>query len=119
MSNQQEIKKIVDDLVQMVVAGKTMEAFEKYYADDVVMQEPKGEPRKGKEENRKFEKEFLEGGETHEAKALSVATGDDLSMIEWYMDRTDKKYGRVKMYEVAVQRWKDGKIINEKFYYTM
>ena len=38
-------------------------------------------------------------------------------MVEWHMDYTHKDW-RVKNYtQVAVQVWKDGQIINEKFYY--
>ena len=36
-----------------------IEAFEKYYHQDVVMVEATGEVRKGKDYNREFEKKFL------------------------------------------------------------
>jgi len=47
------------ELNNMVLSGKALEAFEQFYADDVVMQENNDEPRIGKETNRKFEQEFF------------------------------------------------------------
>ena len=38
---------------------------------------------------------------------------------EWEMDVTYKGAPRMKMCQVAVQKWQDGKIINERFYYSM
>jgi hypothetical protein len=42
-----------------ILSGKALEAFEEYYAEDVVMQENSEEPRVGKEANRKAEVEFF------------------------------------------------------------
>ena len=51
----QELDKQLND---DVLSGKIMDAFEKYYADDVVMQENSEDPRVGKAANRKAEEEF-------------------------------------------------------------
>ncbi len=47
-----DIQANVKDLNQMVLEGKMMDAFEKYYADDVVMQKMNMEPTVGKDANR-------------------------------------------------------------------
>ena len=47
-----DISKLENELNQMILAGKAMEAFEKYYADDIVMQENDQPPRVGKAANR-------------------------------------------------------------------
>ena len=47
------------DICDMSAQGKMLEAFEKYYHNDVVMVEATGEARKGKDANRKFELEFI------------------------------------------------------------
>lgn len=113
-----DIKPLVDDLNRMILEGKAMEAFEKYYANDVVMQENGLEPRIGKEANRAYELAFMEGLVAfHGAEVKGVAYGDGLSMVEWFMDMEHKEWGRAERTQVAVQRWKDGKIIHEKFYY--
>ena len=115
---QNDIKPLVEDLVKMISEGKILDAFDKYYADDVVMQENETAPRIGKEANRQYEEAFVNGiTELHGYKTLGIATGDNYSTIESFMDVTHKDWGRVARNQIAVQRWKDGKIISEKFYY--
>ena len=112
------IKELIEDLVKMVNEGKILEAFEKYYADNVTMQENEGTPRVGKDANREYEKAFVEGiVEFHSAKTLGIATGDNYSTVESFMDITHKAWGRSARSQVAVQRWENGKIVSEKFYY--
>ena len=49
----------IDDLNDLVLQGKALEAFEKYYHDEVIMQENESSPTIGKEANRQREKEFF------------------------------------------------------------
>lgn len=113
------VKDLVEDLAKMVGEGKILEAFDKYYADNVVMQENEDAPRVGKEANLAYEKAFVEGlTEIHGAKTLGIAVGDNYSVIESFMDVTHKDWGRVARTQVAVQRWENGKVVNEKFYYN-
>ena len=53
------LKENVNGLLGLIGEGKMLDAFEKYYAEDVVMQENNEAPRVGKDTNRKFEQEFL------------------------------------------------------------
>jgi ketosteroid isomerase-like protein len=101
-----------------ILSGKALEAFEQYYADDVVMQENSEEPRVGKDANRKAEQEFFSSlAEFHEGRLLSSAVNGDVTFGEWLMDVTFKNGFRLKLAQAAVRRWKDGKIVNERFYY--
>jgi ketosteroid isomerase-like protein len=105
-------------LNEAVLSGKALEAFEQYYADDVVMQENSDEPRVGKDVNRKAEVEFFSSlAEFHEGKLLASAVNGDVTFGEWFMDVTFKNGTRVKLAQVAVRRWKDGKIVHERFFY--
>ena len=52
-------KAAVEDLIAKVVGGKSLEAFDRYYADDVTMQENEQPPRIGKTACRTFEEDFL------------------------------------------------------------
>jgi hypothetical protein len=56
--------------------------------------------------------------EVHDAKTLGIAVGDNYSTIESFMDVTHKDWGRIARTQVAIQHWKDGKVISEKFYYN-
>ncbi len=107
------------ELNQMILSGKAMEAFDKFYADDVVMQENSEEPVRGKEANRKREEEFFASiEEFHGAELLGSGAGGDASYSEWMWDVTLKGVGRVKMEQVAARRWRDDKVVSERFYYN-
>lgn len=102
-----------------ILSGKAMEAFEEYYADDVVMQENSDAPFVGKDVNRKREIEFFNSvADFHGAKLLAGASADDTSFGQWWIDVTMKNGSRVTMEQVAVRKWKDGKIVHERFFYN-
>jgi ketosteroid isomerase-like protein len=112
----QELDKQLND---DVLSGKIMDAFEKYYADDVVMQENSEEPRVGKAANRKAEEDFMASVEAfHGASVKASAVNGDVSFSEWEMDITFKGGKRAKFNQVAVRHWKNGKIVNERFFYN-
>lgn len=109
-----------DELNQMIVTGRGFpDGFEKFYGDDVVMVEATGDEFKGKELNRKREADFMGTiAEFHGAQLVASAAGDDVSFSEWQFEFTSKNGLRVKMEQVARRRWRDGKIIHERFYYN-
>lgn len=114
----QNIKELITGLNNLVLEGKGMEAFERYYADDVTMQENEQAPTIGKDTNRKREEEFF-GSITsfNGARVLDVATGNDVSMVMWHFDYVHKDWGHRNYTQVSVQKWQDGKIIKEQFFY--
>lgn len=106
------------DLNQKVLTGKALEAFDQYYADDVVMQENSDAPFVGKELNRKREIEFFDSvAEWHGAKVEESAVNGDTTFGQWWMDVTLKSGYRYAVTQVAVRKWKDGKIVHERFFY--
>ena len=111
----------VQGYFDLLSKGDMMAAFEKYYSEDVIMQENNEEPRVGKETNRKFEIEYMSGiEEVHgaEIKNMAINPESGIVFIQASMDATFKGFGRTTMEEVQVQTWKDGKIVHEKFFYT-
>ena len=108
----------INELNQMVLEGKALEAFEKYYAENCSMQE-NGQPAVvGKDANRKREEEFFSKiTDFRGAEVLNVTAGDDVTMVEWKFDYTHADWGDRNYNQVAVQRWKDGKIVDERYYY--
>lgn len=114
-----DLKTNVEALNQMILDGKILEAFEQYYADDVVMQDNDYPARVGKEVNRQAEEAFVNGlTEFRGAKIISTTISDGLAVTEWWFDYTHKDFGTRNYTQLAVQRWKNGKIIEEKFYYN-
>ena len=110
------------DIYKMMGEGKMLEAFDKYYHDDVVMIEATGDVREGKAASREFEEKWLasikefHGGGVH-AMAANEEAG--VTMVEAWTEVTFQDGNRMKLEEVAVQHWKDGKIIRERFYYNV
>jgi ketosteroid isomerase-like protein len=114
----QDVAALDQALNQAILSGKALEAFEQYYAEDLVMQENSDEPRRGKDVNRKAEQEFFSSLESfNDGKLLSSAVNGDVTFGEWFMDVTFKGGKNVKMSQVAVRRWKNGQIVHERFYY--
>lgn len=114
-----DLKQNVEHLNQMILEGKILDAFEKFYAEEVVMQDNDYPARVGKEINRSYEEAFVNGlTEFRGAKVLNTLLSDDLAVTEWFFDYTHKDYGTRTYRQLAVQRWKDGKIVEEKFYYN-
>ncbi|MFN0102784.1 MAG: SnoaL-like domain-containing protein [Bryobacteraceae bacterium] len=106
-------------LNQQVLAGDIMGAFDKYYAEDVTMQENSAEPTIGKAANRERELEFVGSiAEFHGASVLASAANGNTSFSEWEMDVTFQGGFRVKLAQVCVRSWKDGQVVRERFYYN-
>jgi SnoaL-like protein len=105
------------ELNQAILAGNILNAFETYYADDVVMQE-NDSTFTGKGVNRKREEDFVNSvQEFHGAKLLGEAVNGDTSYSEWEYDVTFKNGTRTKLQQVASRRWKNGLVSHERFYY--
>jgi len=115
------IKEKAKNLHELILNGQMLDAFEKYYDEDVVMQENNHEPRKGKTYNRAHEEKFLGSiEEFYGAKVHSVAVDEQDGKVaaEWTLDLKFQGAPRMQMNQVSVQTWKDGKVVHEKFYYN-
>lgn len=117
MKNSQ-IGSALRDLNDLVVNGKLLDAFEKYYSEDVAMQENTNAPVVGKDANRKREREFLDNIiEFRSASVDGVAVNENLSFVIWKYDYTHKEWGVRNYTQVSVQHWRDGLIYKEQFFY--
>lgn len=54
----------------------------------------------------------------HELRVVSSAVGDDVSLSEWRFDVTFKSGQRVAWDQAVARRWKNGKVVRERFYYN-
>lgn len=109
----------VNDLNQHIQNGQIMKAMNEFYTDDVVMAENDQEPTSGLSANLAREQAFVDNTTWHGLELKSVTVGENLSMVEWFMDFHNTQYGaRLAFTQVAVQRWRDGKIYDERFYYS-
>jgi hypothetical protein len=112
------IEESLQKLNAMVLDGRAMEAFEKFYHPDVVMQENEQVPTVGKDANRKREMEFFSKvQEFRGAQVKGLAVGDNYSTVVWHYDYTHADWGVRNYTQVSVQHWHEGKIIREQFFY--
>ena len=110
------------ELQAMLGQGEMLAAFEKYYAEEIVMVEATGDVRKGKDVNRKFEQEWLNGIKETHGGGVGAITANELTRqtcSETWVDVTFQDGSRKKLEEVSVKQWKDGLVIHERFYYNM
>lgn len=108
------------ELIQMVETGKAVEAIEKFYHPDVVLQENHSEPRVGKAINLAYEAEFISKlGEIRTYKAINLTVGSGVSAITWLCDFDHADWGAVRFTEINVQEWQAEQIIRETFYYQL
>jgi len=113
MSNRNNVQEVIDG----ILAGRILETFDKYYADDIVMTENGANERVGKTVNRQYEEAFVGNVEFHGAKVGAVIVDGDRAAVEWEFDITPKGQERVVQKQVAVQTWRGGKIARENFYH--
>lgn len=114
------IRDRVRELVQACEAGRTLEALERFYAEDVVVFENYERARAGRVECIEYERDAL-AKQPHPPKLVARAVAADeasgVSFVEWVI-RFEGEDGRpMRLEEVAVQRWSNGAIIEERFYY--
>lgn len=113
----ESLETLEKDLNRKILSGEALEAFDEYYADDVVMQEGADEPFVGKRTNREREEDFFSN--VTELRALElkdVTVGDDVTMSLWHYDFTHEEWGDQAYDQVAVRHWRDGEVVRERFF---
>jgi ketosteroid isomerase-like protein len=113
---------IAHDLVSLCKQGKFDQVGEKYWADDVVSVEAMGDNAevRGKEAARGKGEWWANNHEVHDAKVEGPYINGDEFTVRFTMDITDKTNGqRMTMDEIALYRVKNGKIAEERFFYSM
>ena len=113
MSTRANVQAVIDGILK----GDILGTFDRWYADDVVMSENGEDERVGKAANRAYEEAFVNGVEFHGARVGAVVVDDDLAAVEWTFELTPKGGERTVQKQVAVQTWKDGKVVREVFYH--
>lgn len=117
--NRTVIEDALHDLNSLVLSGNLLEAFDKYYHDDVSMQENNLPPTVSKIANKQREVAFLNNiAEFRSMAVKGMGVGDNISFVIWHYDYTHKEWGVRNYSQVSIQQWKDGKIIHEQFVYN-
>ncbi|MBC8112221.1 MAG: nuclear transport factor 2 family protein [Verrucomicrobia bacterium] len=113
---EQQIATALDELIALVAAGKPMEAFEKFYHDDLEKTDLDGVPQKGKAHNEKLGHDQLANIlAVRDFSSVGKIVKGNRSFLVWSVDLDNATNGLLKVVEVAIQDWQDGKIIREKY----
>ena len=118
MATQQNVRDRVNALVEYIKTGRILDAMTEFYAPDAQMQENANPPTVGLAANIEREKQFLSYVKVWKGFAVkALAVDGDVSFMETTIDFTGQDGAEVHMEQVSVARWKDGKIVHERFYY--
>jgi ketosteroid isomerase-like protein len=111
------IKPQVLDLISLVEKGQMLEAMNRYYAENVAMQENVSPPSVGFAENYAREEAFYGSLQALNFNLVSVVVEGDRAVINWVFDYTTADGTSYRMDEIAIQTWRDGKIVHERYIY--
>ena len=115
-------QEVANKLVACMRQGQIFEAQTELYGDDIVSIEPEGNMSphltKGKEAVAEKGKQFASMIEEHHGSTCSdPLVGGRYFSIAMSIDATMKGVGRQLLDEVCVYEVKDGKIVQEQFFY--
>ena len=115
------ILEMTKDLQRLAGTGQIPDAVNTYYADDVTITEATGETAQGRETQLERMKEFEASiKEMHSGgvRAITASEDEGVSMVESWIDATFADGSRRMLEEVERYQWKDGKIVDARFYYA-
>ena len=114
------VREIAEDLVAMCKAGQFDESGEKYWADGIVSREPmEGEMAelRGKAAVRAKGEWWAANHEIHDVVVEGPYVNGDQFVVRFKMELTPKGGERISMDEVGLYPVRDGKIVEDRFFY--
>lgn len=113
---EKEILAALDELTALAGDGKPMDAFEKFYHNDLEKTDLDGVLVAGKAKNREIGLQLLSKVKTiRDFSRVGQIIKGNRSFLVWSLDFDHADNGQVKVVQVAIQDWQDGKIIRERF----
>ncbi|WP_418131716.1 nuclear transport factor 2 family protein [Variovorax sp. 375MFSha3.1] len=108
----------LESFIAAVEGGAHAKAIEDYYTEDATMRENQAEPRRGRSTLVAQESAVLERTESVASTCVRpVLVNGDHVAIHWIFEFTFKGGGRMRMEEIAWQRWEGDRIAEEQFFY--
>ena len=116
--NTSHLQQRFQDLLSPIRQGKIIEAMNEFYDEDTVMQGNANPGTKGLAANIEREQQFL--SEVKELRGFTVTAqgvGDDVTFYQSTADFITTNNQPMHVEQVSVAKWKNGKIVHERFYY--
>ncbi len=108
----------VESFIDLVEAGKTVEAMQRFYAEHATMQENAAPPRVGRAALIQHELGALASIASLKATCVQpVFISGDFVVIRWVFEIEDKKGNYMRFEELAHQRWEGELMVQEQFFY--
>src|SRR5262249_55773758 len=110
----------VKAFAELLAGGRTVEAIEGFYAEDAVVFENRVLARSGRAKCAAYEKaELAKLVDAPHIKIHRFAVDEQtaVAFLEYSLRFTPREGRPARLDEVAVQRWHDGRITEERFYY--
>ena len=108
----------VEALIARVKDGAYVEAIEAFYAEGATMQENLAVPREGRDHLVQHERGVLAGlKQMRTLSAGPVLVDGEHAVIKWVFEMTLADGTTRQLEELALQRWQDGRIVAEQFFY--
>jgi ketosteroid isomerase-like protein len=105
-------------LIAMVEQGKYVEAIEAFYAVNATMRENNEPPRGGRDKLVEGERKMLAAHKAARTEPGSTFLLDgDRVVIHWVFVFTRLDGTSFRMEELAEQRWRGDRIVEERFFY--
>jgi len=108
----------LDRFIARVEENKHVEAIEEFYTSHATMQENDLPPRVGKEVLVANERAVMERSRSVKSKCVRpVFVNGSYVVVRWIFEFEFNDDSRIRMEELAYQRWEGERIAEEKFFY--
>jgi ketosteroid isomerase-like protein len=108
----------LESFIAAVEGGAHVKAIEDYYTEDATMRENQAESRRGRSTLVAQETAVLDRTETVTSTCVRpVLVNGDHVAIHWIFDFQFKGGSKMRMEEIAWQRWEGERIAEEQFFY--
>ena len=101
----------------LILEGRNLDAFQKFYDEGVVAQENDDVERTGRDGWIAGYTAMAQNIESGRSRLVANAANGDVSFSEWENEVTFKGAAPMKIVQVAVRHWKDGRVVRERFYH--
>lgn len=109
----------LDQLLGLLKQGQFVEGMQAFFDPNVTIQEVGQAPKTGRDHTIAVEEELLEGvSEFIQYSAHSKGAGGDKTFYEATMEFKTTDGQHVVQNQAVVTTWKDGKIIDERYYHS-
>jgi ketosteroid isomerase-like protein len=115
-----DIRELAEDFAELCAEGRSKEAAEKYWADDIATYEAAPgdySETHGREEALAKARWWFENHEVHEMEVEGPWVNGSQFMLYWEIEVTPRGGERMEMEELVLYKVKDGRIIEERYFY--